>query len=167
MNIRIMFFFIIQIVQYVVNSMSNRFVAYHHLSSFHLQYVFSCFSFPHWREKCQAAKFPTSLSRDFNHDWNVENMQKRWPPTRKPLTTGEGIRWGKFRRFLACLTVDWANGANQTHKHWWNFTLKVVMQCRKKTYVHIYIYTSYMKKTIWCKIIDDLSDSILDLFRVI
>lgn len=30
------FFVIIQFAQYVVNSMSNRFVAYHHLSSFHL-----------------------------------------------------------------------------------------------------------------------------------
>ena len=103
-------FLIIQIVQYVVNSMSNRFVAYHHLSSFHLQCLFPCFSFPHWREKCQAAKFPTSQQR-------LQPLETLRTCRKDGSATGRwqrGRGFGeKFRRFLACLTW-FASGANQT-----------------------------------------------------
>lgn len=145
MNIRIMFFFIIQIVQYVVNSMSNRFVAYHHLSSFHLQYVFSCFSFPHWREKCQAAKFPTSLSRDFNHDWNVENMQKRWrADTETAKTTGPEDSVGEIPK-VPSLSYRRRSQRSQEISH-----SKLWCSVEKKTYVHIYIYI----RVIWKKLYD-------------
>ena len=107
------FFVIIQIVQYVVNSMSNRFVAYHHLSSFHLlsNVCFLASVSPHWREKCQAAKFPTSQQR-------LQPRLKRWEHAEKWLRHGNRWQRGrgfgeKFRRFLACLTW-FANGANQT-----------------------------------------------------